>query len=155
MRPRPRGEPVPEAAEEDLQETPRSERADRAEAIATLVALVWVGTAAIVLAAFGGNISLIGIMAIGPFIACAFARPSRVAMVGALATFFALVISTPPHSYGELNHTLRVVTQIAATAVAMWISYLRGKRNIQLWTARTETRTERRRRVAAETAQRM
>ncbi len=37
----------------------------------------------------------------------------------------------------------------------MWISYLRGKRNVLLWTARTETRNERRRRVAAETAQRM
>ena len=146
---------MPESPEEDLLETPRSERADRAEAIATLVGLVWVGTAAVVLAVFGGNISLIGIMAIGPFIACAFARPMRVALVGALATFFALVISTPPHSYGELNHTLRVLTQVAATAVAMWISYLRGKRNVQLWTARSETRNERRRRVAAETAQRM
>ena len=72
-----------------------------------------------------------------------------------LAAFFALVISTPPHSYGELNHTLRVVTQLAATALAMWISYLRGQRNVQLWTARSETRYERRRRVAAETAQRM
>ena len=48
-----------------------------------------------------------------------------------------------------------MVTQLAATAVAMWISYLRGQRNVQLWTARTETRYERRRRVAAETAQRM
>ncbi len=82
-------------------------------------------------------------------------RPSRVLIVGLLAAFFALVISTPPHSYGELNHTLRVVTQLAATAVAMWISYLRGQRNVQLWTARSETRNERRRRVAAETAQRM
>jgi GAF domain-containing protein/anti-sigma regulatory factor (Ser/Thr protein kinase) len=78
-----------------------------------------------------------------------------VALVGILTAFFALVISTPPHSYGELNHTLRVVTTLAATAVAMWISYLRGQRNVQLWTARSETRNERRRRVAAETAQRM
>jgi GAF domain-containing protein/anti-sigma regulatory factor (Ser/Thr protein kinase) len=142
-------------SEEDLLETPRSERADRAEAIATLAALVWVGTSAVVLAVFGGNISLIGILAIGPFIACAFARPLRVGFVGALATFFALVISTPPHSYGTLNHLLRVLTQVAATALAMWISYLRGKRNLQLWTARSETRNERRRRVAAETSQRM
>ena len=44
---------------------------------------------------------------------------------------------------------------LAATAVAMWISYLRGQRNVQLWRARSETRNERRRRVAAETAQRM
>jgi GAF domain-containing protein/anti-sigma regulatory factor (Ser/Thr protein kinase) len=142
-------------SEEDLLETPRSERADRAEAIATLAALVWVGTSAVVLAVFGGNISLIGILAIGPFIACAFARPLRVALVGGLATFFALIISTPPHSYGTLNHLLRVLTQVAATALAMWISYLRGKRNLQLWTARSETRNERRRRVAAETSQRM
>ena len=142
-------------SEEDLLETPSSERADRAEAIATLAALVWVGTSAVVLAVYGGNISLIGVLAIGPFIACSFARPLRVALVGGLATFFALVISTPPHSYGTLNHLLRVLTQIAATALAMWISYLRGKRNLQLWTARSETRNERRRRVAAETAQRM
>ena len=72
-----------------------------------------------------------------------------------MTAFFALIISTPPHSYGQLNHTLRVITMLAATAVAMWISHLRGQRNAQLWTARSETRNERRRRVAAETAQRM
>ncbi len=146
---------MPEPGVEELQASPRSERADHAEAIATLVALVWVSGVAIIFAIFGGNISLVGLLAIGPFIAASFARPSRVAVVGILAAFFALVISTPAHSYGELNHTLRVLTQLAATALAMWISYLRGKRNVQLWTARTETRNERRRRVAAETAQRM
>ena len=146
---------MPEPGDEQLSPTPRSARADRAEAVATLVALVWASTAAIVFAVYGGNVSLVGVLAISPFIAAAFARPSRVALVGILAAFFALVISTPPHSYGELNHTLRVVTMLAATAVAMWISYLRGQRNVQLWTARSETRNERRRRVAAETAQRM
>jgi GAF domain-containing protein/anti-sigma regulatory factor (Ser/Thr protein kinase) len=146
---------VPEPTEEEIQASPRSDRADRAEAIATLVALLWVCVAAIVFALYAGNISLVGVMAIGPFIAAAFARPSRVALVGALAAVFALIISTPPHNYGELNHLLRVLTQVAATALAMWISYLRGQRNVQLWTARSETRDERRRRVAAETAQRM
>ncbi len=146
---------MPESADVEVQASPRSDRADRAEAIATIVALLWVSGAAIVFAVYGGNISLVGVMAIGPFIAAAFARPSRVALVGALAALFALIIGTPPHNYGELNHTLRVVTQVAATAVAMWISYLRGQRNLQLWTARSETREERRRRVAAETAQRM
>ena len=47
-------------------------------------------------AVYGGNISLVGFLAIAPFIAAAFARPSRVALVGILATFFALIISTPP-----------------------------------------------------------
>ena len=146
---------MPEQADEQLPDTPRSDRGDRAEAVATLVALVWASAVAIVFAVYGGNVSLVGLLAIAPFIAAAFARPSRVALVGILTAFFALVISTPPHSYGELNHTLRVVTMLASTAVAMWISYLRGQRNVQLWTARSETRTERRRRVAAETAQRM
>jgi GAF domain-containing protein/anti-sigma regulatory factor (Ser/Thr protein kinase) len=150
-----RGECVPESGDEQLQATPRSDRADRAEAVATLVALVWASTVAIVFAVFGGNVSLVGLLAISPFIAAPFARPSRVALVGIVTAFFALVISTPPHSYGELNHTLRVLTMLAATAVAMWISYLRGQRNVLLWTARSETRNERRRRVAAETAQRM
>jgi GAF domain-containing protein/anti-sigma regulatory factor (Ser/Thr protein kinase) len=146
---------VPEPGDEELPATPRSDRADHAEAIATIVALLWVSVVAIVFAIYGGNVSLVGLLAIAPFIAAAFARPSRVALVGLLAAFFALIISSPPHSYGELNHTLRVVTQLAATAVAMWISHLRGQRNVQLWTARSETRNERRRRVAAETAQRM
>jgi GAF domain-containing protein len=146
---------VPDTAEDDLQETPRSGRSDRAEAVATLVALAWVSVVAVIFAVYGGNVSLVGLLAIGPFIAAAFARPSRVAIVGILATVFAFLISTPPHSYGELNHTLRVLTQVAATGLAMWISYLRGQRNVQLWTARSETRNERRRRVAAETAQRM
>ncbi len=146
---------MPEPADEEIQASPRSDRADRAEAIATLAAILWVSGAAIIFAIYGGTISLVGVMAIGPFIAAAFARPSRVAVVGILAAVFALIISTPPHSYDQLNHTLRVVTQLAATALAMWISYLRGQRNMQLWTARSETRDERRRRVAAETAQRM
>ena len=146
---------MPEASEEEIPASPRTDRADRAEAIATVVALIWVSGLAILFAVYGGNISLVGFMAIGPFIAAAFARPSRVALVGILAAVFALIVSTPPHDYGELNHTLRVITQLAATALAMWISYLRGQRNVQLWTARSETRDERRRRVAAETAQRM
>jgi GAF domain-containing protein/anti-sigma regulatory factor (Ser/Thr protein kinase) len=146
---------VPEAGDDELQGSPRSERANRAEAVATFAALAWASTVAIIFAVSGGNISLVGLLAISPFIAAAFARPSRVLLVGALATFFALVISTPAHSYGQLNHTLRVLTQVAATAIAMWISYLRSQRTVQLYTARTATRDERRRRVAAETAQRM
>ena len=146
---------MPEQGDEELQASLRSNRADRAEAVATIVALLWASTVAVVFAGFGGSVSLVGLLAIAPFIAAPFARPSRVALVGLLAAFFALVISSPPHSYGELNHTLRVVTQFAATALAMWISYLRGQRNVQLSTARSETRNERRRRVAAETAQRM
>ena len=146
---------MPEPGDEQLSSTPRNARGDRTEAVATLIALVWASTVAIVFAVYGGNVSLVGLLAISPFIAAAFARPSRVALVGILTAFFALVISTQPRSYGELNHTLRVVSILAATAVAMWISYLRGQRNVQLWTARSETRNERRRRVAAETAQRM
>ena len=127
---------MPDQGDEQLQVSARSGRADRAEAVALLVALVWASTVAIVFAVYGGNVSLVGLLAISPFIAAPFARPSRVALVGILAAVFALVISTPPHSYGELNHTLRVVTMLAATAVAMWISYLRGQRNVLLWTAR-------------------
>ncbi len=146
---------MPEPGDEQLSTTPRTARIDRAEALATLLALVWASTVAIIFAVYGGNISLVGLLALSPFIAAPFVRPSRVALVGILTAFFALVISTPSHGYGQLNHTLRVVTMLAATAVAMWISYLRGQRNVQLWTARSETRNERRRRVAAETAQRM
>ena len=43
--------------------------------MATLVALVWAATAAIVFAVYGGNVSLVGVLAIAPFIAAAFARP--------------------------------------------------------------------------------
>jgi CDP-diglyceride synthetase len=113
---------VPEPGDEQLSPNPQSARGDRTEAVATLVALVWASTVAIVFAVYGGNVSLVGLLAISPFIAAVFARPSRVALVGILAAFFALVISAPPRSYGELNHTLRVVTMLAATAVAMWIS---------------------------------
>ncbi len=146
---------MPEQRDEERPSRLSSLRADRAEAIATLAALVWVSGVAILFAMSGGNISAVGLLAIGPFIAALYARPWRVALVGLLAAFFALVIGTPPHNFGQLNHVLRVVTQLAATAVAMYMAYLRGQRNVQLSTARTETRNERRRRVAAETAQRM
>jgi hypothetical protein len=118
---------VPEPGDEQLSTTPQSARVDRAEAVATLLALVWASTVAIIFAVYGGSVSLVGLLALSPFIAAPFARPSRVALVGILTAFFALVISTPPHSYGQLNHLLRVVTMLAATAVAMWISYLRRR----------------------------
>jgi GAF domain-containing protein len=146
---------VPDAGEGEQQLEESGRRADHSEVLATLIAVLWVSTSGILFAVFGGNISLVGILAIGPFIAAPFARPRLVLLVGLLAAFFALIIGTPAHSYGGLNHTLRVVTQLAATAIAMWISHLRGQRDVQLWRARTETRTERRRRVTAETAQRM
>src|ERR1700689_872056 len=142
---------VPEQRDEERPSRLSGLRADRAEALATLAALVWVSGVAILFAMSGGNISGVGLLAIGPFIAALYARPWRVALVGLLAAFFALVIGTPPHNYGELNHILRVLTQVAATGVAIYMAYLRGQRSVQLSTARTETRNERRRRVAAET----
>ncbi|HXZ61263.1 MAG TPA: GAF domain-containing protein, partial [Acidimicrobiales bacterium] len=123
--------------------------------MATLVAVLWVGAVAVALSLTGGNVSLVGLLAISPFIAAAFARPSRVALVGLLAVLVALAVPFTTHGYGGLNHTLRVVTTLAATGLAMWISQLRVERTVQLRTARWETKNERRRRVAAEMTQRM
>jgi GAF domain-containing protein/anti-sigma regulatory factor (Ser/Thr protein kinase) len=119
------------------------------------VAVLWVSAVAVVDALFGGKFGLIGFLAIGPFIVAAFAGLRRTALVGLYATFFSVILSTPPREYGQLNHLLRVLTLVASSGVAIWISYLRGQRNELLSSARTETRDERRRRVAAETAQRM
>lgn len=77
------------------------------------------------------------------------------ALVGVLAAIVTVALPVANHAYGGLNHTLRVVTTLAATALAMWISQLRVERSVQLRTARFETRNERRRRVAAEMNQRM
>ncbi len=125
------------------------------EMVATWVALLWVSAVAIIDAVFGGKYGLIGFLAIGPFIAAGFASPRRTALVGLYATFFSLVLSTPPRQYDALNHLLRVVLLVVSSGVAVWLSTLRTQRSRQLWTARTATRIERRRRVAAETAQRM
>jgi GAF domain-containing protein/anti-sigma regulatory factor (Ser/Thr protein kinase) len=128
---------------------------DRMEAAVTWVALVWVSGVAVLDGIFGGKFGLIGFLAIGPFIAAAGASPRRTALVGLYATFFSLVLSTPPRQYDQLNHLLRVLTLVASSGVAIWIAKLRSQRSLQLWSARTDTRNERRRRVAAETAQRM
>jgi GAF domain-containing protein len=119
------------------------------------VALLLVSIVAIIDAIYGGKFGLIGFLAIGPFIAAAFAGPRRTALVGLYATFFAAVLSTPPRQYDQLNHVLRVLFLAASSGIAFWIAYLRVQRNQQLWSARTETRIERRRRVAAETTQSM
>jgi GAF domain-containing protein len=119
------------------------------------VGLLWVSIVAVIDAIYGGKFGLIGFLAIGPYIAAAFAGPRRTTLVGFFATFFALVLSTPPRQYDQLNHVLRVVFLAASSGVAIWISSLRVQRNRQLWSARTETRIERRRRVAAETTQSM
>ena len=123
--------------------------------LSTLVAVLWVSIVALVDAIYGGKFGLIGFLAIGPFIAAAFAGPRRTALVGLYATVYSLILSTPPRQYDQLNHFLRVLTLVASSGVATWISYLRTQRNEQLWSARSETRIERRRRVAAETAQSM
>ena len=125
------------------------------ESVVIWVALVWVSGVAIVDEVYGGVFGLIGFLAIGPFIAAAFATPRRTALVGLYATVFSLVLSTPPRQFGQLNHLLRVLTLVASSGVAVWISSLRTRGDRQLWSARRATRTERRRRVAAETAQRM
>ncbi len=128
---------------------------DRIELISMTVAVLWVSAVAVVDAVYGGKFGLMGFLAIGPFIAAAFAGPRRTALVGLFATFFSIVLSTPPRQYDQLNHFLRVFTLLASSGVAIWISYLRSQRNKQLWSALSETRIERRRRVAAETAQSM
>ncbi len=133
--------------------TPR--RSDNAETLATLVALSLVSGVAIVDEVFGGKFGLTGFLAIGPFVVAAFAGPRRTSLVGLLAIFFAIVLTSPPRQYGQLNHVLRVATEVASASVAVWISHLRTQRSLQLWKAKTDTRNERRRRVAAETTQRM
>jgi GAF domain-containing protein len=119
------------------------------------VALLWVSIVALVDAVFGGKFGLIGFLAIGPFIAAAFAGVRRTALVGLYATLFSLILSTPPRQYDQLNHLFRVLTLVISSGVAIWIAYLRTQRSQQLRSARTETRNERRRRVAAETAESM
>jgi GAF domain-containing protein/anti-sigma regulatory factor (Ser/Thr protein kinase) len=128
---------------------------DRAELLAMLCGFLWVSVVAVIDAVYGGKFGLIGLLAIGPFIAAAFSGPLRTVAVSVLATFFSLVLSVPPRQYDQLNHVLRVLTLVAASGVAVWIAHLRTQRNMQLRSAQTETRDERRRRVAAETAQRM
>jgi GAF domain-containing protein/anti-sigma regulatory factor (Ser/Thr protein kinase) len=123
--------------------------------LSTLVAVVLISVVAIVDAAYSGKFGLIGFLAIGPFIAAAFSGPRRTSLVGLYATFFSLVLSTPPRQYDQLNHALRVLFLVASSGVAIWLSHLRTQRNLQLWSARSETRMERRRRVAAETTQSM
>jgi anti-sigma regulatory factor (Ser/Thr protein kinase) len=133
--------------------TSESAAPDRAEALATAAAVLSVCAVALIDGLFSGKFGLLGFMFIGPFIAAAFAGPRRTAMVGALVIFFAVVLTTPPRQYDQLNHLLRVTTAIALALVALWISHLRTQRGIALVTARSETREERRRREAAETAQ--
>ncbi len=128
---------------------------DHTEALATAVAVLWVSVVALLDALYDGNLGLVGFLAIGPFIAASFAGPRRTALVGLYATFFSIVLHTPPRQYGDLNHFFRVMTLVVSSGVAVWISHLRTQRNQQLRSARTETRIERRRRVAAETAQSM
>ena len=130
-------------------------RADRTELLSTSVGVLWVSIVAIVDALYGGKFGLIGFLAIGPFIAAAFAGARRTALVGLYATVFSLILSSPPRQYDQLNHLFRVLTLVASSGVATWIAYLRTQRSQQLRSARTETRIERRRRVAAETAQSM
>jgi len=146
---------VPEPEGDDQKFGVTSTRADRTETVATVGALVWVSVIAVVDAIYGGKFGLVGFLFVGPFIAATFAGPKRTALVGLLVVFFSLILSTPPRQYDQFNHLLRVLTAIACAGVALWISSLRTQRDQQLRTARTETRNERRRRVAAETTERM
>jgi GAF domain-containing protein/anti-sigma regulatory factor (Ser/Thr protein kinase) len=146
---------VPEHEVEGPQSGSTPPRTDHTETAATLFALVFVSAVAIVDEIFGGKFGLVLFMAIGPFIAATFAGPRRTALVGLLASFFAVVLTTPVHQYDQLNHVLRVVAMVADSSVAVWIAHLRTQRSVQLSKARTETRNERRRRVTAETAQRL
>jgi len=128
---------------------------DRTELLSTSAALLWVSIVALIDALYHGKFGLIGFLAIGPFIAAAFAGSRRTALVGLYATIYSLILSSPPRQYDQLNHLFRVLTLVASSGCAIWIAHLRTQRSQQLRSARTETRIERRRRVAAETAQSM
>ncbi|HEY2214041.1 MAG TPA: GAF domain-containing protein, partial [Acidimicrobiales bacterium] len=143
--------------ESDMDATPIDPVAprDRSETWATWFGVLWVSVVAVIDAIFGGKFGLIGLLAVGPFIVAGFSGSRRTALVGLYATVFALILSTPPRAYGQLNHILRVLTLVVSSGVAIWMAHLRTQRSRQLVSARTETRDERRRRVAAETAQRM
>ncbi len=130
-------------------------KTDGTQALSTWVAVLWISIVAVIDAVFGGKFGLIGFLAVGPFIAAAFSGWRRTALVGLYATFFSLILSTQPRQYDQLNHVLRVLTLVVSSGVAIWTAQLRTQRSRLLVTARTETRDERRRRVAAETAQRM
>jgi GAF domain-containing protein/anti-sigma regulatory factor (Ser/Thr protein kinase) len=146
---------VTQPGHDELQPGANPANTDHTQDLATLIALLWLAIVALIDQLLGGKFGLFGLLAIGPFIAAAFAGPRRTALVGVTASFFAIVLTTPVHQYASLNHFLRIVTEMASASVAVWIAHLRSQRNLALWTARTETRNERRRRVAAETAQRM
>jgi GAF domain-containing protein/anti-sigma regulatory factor (Ser/Thr protein kinase) len=146
---------VPDTEGEEPPGAAATTKADRLESRATWVALLWVSVVAVVDAVFGGKFGLIGFLYIAPFIAAAFTSPRRTALVALYATFFSVILSTPPRQYDQLNHVLRGLTAAANGGVAIWIAHLRTQRSLQLTSAHTETRNERRRRVAAETAQRM
>ena len=140
---------------EDRTNRGRSSHGDRTESLSTAVAVLWVSIVALVDAVFGGKFGLIGFLAIGPFIAAAFAGVRRTALVGLYATFFSLVLQHPATPVRPTQPCLPGPDPGASSGVAIWIAYLRTQRSQQLRSARTETRIERRRRVAAETAQSM
>ena len=71
---------------------------DRADLVSTAVAVLWVTIVAFVDAIYGGKFGLIGFLAIGPFIAAAFAGPRRTALVGLYATVFSIILSTAARS---------------------------------------------------------
>jgi GAF domain-containing protein len=146
---------VPESEMDATPIDPVAPRGDRTETWSTWVAVLWVSVVAVIDALYGGKFGLVGFLAVGPFIAAGFSGSRRTALVGLYATLFALILSSPPRAYDQFNHVLRVLTLVVSSGVATWIAHLRTQRSQQLVSARTETRDERRRRVAAETAQRM
>ncbi len=123
------------------------------ETRAVVVAALYVSLIGVLDAFYNGRISLIGFLAIGPFIAAAFARPLLTLMIGLYAAVLAGSLSSALHEFATVNHLLRVGTVLLATGVAVFVSSWRIHVEAAIEKARTAEAEERRRRVAAETAE--
>ena len=132
---------MPEPGDEFPDAGPTRVVRDRADGVATLVAILWVAAVAVAFSS-AGTTSRWSVC--WPSRRSSRRRSPARRGVGWSASWRprSTRCAGADHSYGGLNHTLRVVTTLAATALAMWISQLRVERTVAVaHGALSETKT--------------
>jgi PAS domain S-box-containing protein len=93
-----------------------------------LAGIAVIAVVAAVDASVSDNAILIGLLILGPLVACTRSDPGDVLAVGALALLAGLLLGIPNDIFGTTDHLTRLLIVVAGTGMALWISVIRSSR---------------------------
>ncbi len=76
----------------------------------------------------GGEVVFVGLLAIGPFLAAAFASPTRTGLAGVVAVLVGVTVVTTQASLTDPSHVVRLLGLVVASLLALFVAGRRQSR---------------------------